>query len=247
MYRKTEGIVLREVQYRDSDKLLTVLTRDFGRITVAARGAKRSGGRLFGACQLLAYSEFTLLERQGRLTVTEATPLELFPELRDDLELLSLASYFAQVAETLAPEDDPFSPVLPLLLNSLFALARLHLEQALVKAAFEFRIVCLSGFEPDLCGCAACGGETPTFFNISQGTLLCADCARESSDGIRMPLSPASLEALRYIAYADPKRLFSFRLSGAALRETGNIAESYLCTRLERGFSTLDFYKSLFI
>ena len=102
MYIKTDGIVLREVAYQDSDKLLTVLTREYGKLTVRARGVRSSRSRSKAACQLLAYSEFTLLERGGRYAVTEATAKEMFPELRNDLELLSLASYFAQAADVLS-------------------------------------------------------------------------------------------------------------------------------------------------
>ena len=110
MYIKTDGIVLREVAYQDSDKLLTVLTREYGKLTVRARGVRSSRSRSKAACQLLAYSEFTLLERGGRYVVTEATAKEMFPELRNDLELLSLASYFAQAADVLSPEGEENPP-----------------------------------------------------------------------------------------------------------------------------------------
>ena len=110
MYIKTDGIILREVAYQDSDKLLTVLTREYGKLTVRARGVRSSRSRSKAACQLLAYSEFTLLERGGRYVVTEATAKEMFPELRNDLELLSLASYFAQAADVLSPEGEENPP-----------------------------------------------------------------------------------------------------------------------------------------
>lgn len=169
MYIKTDGIVLREVAYQDSDKLLTVLTREYGKLTVRARGVRSSRSRSKAACQLLAYSEFTLLERGGRYVVTEATAKEMFPELRNDLELLSLASYFAQAADVLSPEGEENPPFVSLLLNALYALGRLGLPQKLVKAVFELRAMCLSGYEPDLRGCAVCGAPEPDRFNISQG------------------------------------------------------------------------------
>ena len=169
MYIKTDGIVLREVAYQDSDKLLTVLTREYGKLTVRARGVRSSRSRSKAACQLLAYSEFTLLERGGRYVVTEATAKEMFPELRNDLELLSLASYFAQAADVLSPEGEENPPFVSLLLNALYALGRLGLPQKLVKAVFEMRAMCLSGYEPDLRGCAVCGAPEPDRFNISQG------------------------------------------------------------------------------
>lgn len=247
MFVKTDGIVLRETEYKDNDKLLTVLTRELGNITVKALGVKSARSRNKAACQIFAYSEFTLLEYQGRYSVKEAEPKEIFPELRSDLELLSLASYFLQVTQTIAQENDPFPELLSLLLNSLYALSKLSMPQKQVKAVFELRTACISGFQPDLHGCTSCGVLQPEYFNISQGVLQCTACAAKTGEGIRMPLSPAVLEAMRYIIKTSTKRLLSFRLSEASLDELCHITESYLTLRLERGFPALDFYKSLFL
>ncbi len=245
MYIKTNGIVLRETEYKDNDKLLTVLTKDLGKITVKARGAKSSRSRYKASCQLLSFSEMTLLEQLDRYTLTEGNAIELFTELRDDIELLSLATYFVQVCDTIAQEDEEASEILSLLLNCLYALSKLGLPQTLVKAVFELRVMCISGFMPDLRGCFVCGNENADRFNITQGMLQCASCSMGSD--IRMPLSAGTLNAMRYIASCNPKRLFSFTLSDDGLRQLSDISESYLCIRLERGFATLDFYKSLFV
>lgn len=247
MYIKTDGIVLKETEYKDNDKLLTVLTRDLGRITVKARGVKSGKSGSKAACQLLAYSEFTLFEQQGRYTVREAVSKELFPELQKDLELLALASYFAQVALTVAQEDDPVPELLSLLLNALYALTRLRRPQLQVKAVFELRTACISGFLPDLRGCAVCGNPSPDQFNITQGVLQCASCLDTGPESIRMPITPGVLDAMRYIETSEPGKLFSFRLSQESVEQLSHITESYLTMRLERGFSTLDFYKSLFL
>lgn len=247
MYEKTEGIVLRETEYKDADKLLTVLTREHGKITLRARGVKSGRSRSKAACQLLTFSEFTVSEKQGRYTVTEAVAKEMFPELREDIELLYLASYFAQVTDAVAQEEDASPELLSLLLNALYALAKLKKPQMLVKAVFELRLACIAGFLPDLRACAVCGHPNPNRFNVTQGILQCAECRNEATDGIRMPVSEGSLAAMRYIAFADPKRLFSFSLSDGALQELNGLTESYLTMRLERGFFTLDLYKSLFL
>lgn len=247
MFEKTEGIVLRATEYKDTDKLLTVLTRDLGKITIRARGAKSQSSKLKAACQLLTFSEFTLKEYQGRYTISEAVTKEIFPELQRDLELLSLASYFVQVCDMVAQEADPMPDLLSLLLNALYALSKLHKPQNMVKAVFELRTACIAGFSPDLRGCAICGREDPDRFNITQGVLQCSSCRSEDANGIRMPVSPGVLNAMRYICAADPKRLFSFQLSDESYTELNQITESFLTMRLERGFSALDFYKSLFI
>lgn len=247
MYWKTDGVVLRETAYRDADKLLTVLTKDRGRVTLRARGVRSNRSRLKAPCQLLAFSEFTVFENRGFLTVQEAASKELFWELRSDLERLSLSSYFAHVAEVVSQEDSPNPQLLSLLLNCFYALGKLQKPQALVKAAFEVRIACLSGYEPDLSGCAVCGNPAADRFNVSRGVLQCERCRIEEDDGLRMPLGVGTLAALHYLTACDSRRLFSFEIGPDSLRELGDLAETYLTAQLERGFSTLDFYKSLYL
>ena len=96
MHLKTKGLVLREIEYKDYDKILTVLTADFGKMTMKARGVRRKSSPLKAACQLLTYSEFTLFEYRDMATINEAQPIALFSGVRTDLVLLSLGSYFAQ-------------------------------------------------------------------------------------------------------------------------------------------------------
>lgn len=244
MHLNTEGIVLREVEYNDADKLLDVLTKDRGLLTVKARGVRRSSSTLKSACQLLAYSEFTLFEYKDRFTVNEAQPIEQFRELREDIELLALGSYFAQAASVTAQEDAPNPRLLSLLLNALYALARLKKPQQLVKAAFELRLACLAGFAPELTGCSVCGNPEPDRFLLTEGELRCSSCIGDET-GIRLPVTPAVLGAMRYIVWCDAKKLYSFRLEEEALRDLSGLTESYLMTQLEHSFSTLDFYKSL--
>ena len=244
MFIKTEAIVLREVEYNDAGKLLDLLTRDRGLLTVKAKGVRKGNSTIKSACQLLTLSEFTLVEYRGKLSVQEAQPLEQFLPLREDLELLALGSYFAQAAGAVAQEDAPSPEILSLLCNSLYALGSLKKPQALVKAAFELRLACLAGFSPDLSSCSVCGAEAPDRFDLSQGSLSCAGC-RVQDSGIRMPLSTEMLMAMRYIVWCDAKRLFSFRLDAQTLQELSSLTEAYLMTQLEQSFYTLDFYKSL--
>ena len=139
----TQGIVLRETNYKEADKILTVLTRDWGKRTVKARGCRRKNSKLTAASQLLVYSELTLSERGEFTTLTEADPLEQFWSVRQDLETLALASYFAVVAEASAQEGETCPELLSLLLNCLYALDTLKKPRALVKAVFELRLLCL--------------------------------------------------------------------------------------------------------
>lgn len=247
MYLTIRAIVLRVTDYNDRDALLTVLSRDHGKLTIKARGLRRKNSPLIAPCQLLAYGEFTLFEYRGMYTINEAHAIELFRNLRRELTKLSLGTYFAQVTEVISQEDLPNPQLQSLLLNSLYALSQLDLSESLVKAAFEMRAACLAGYTPDLFGCRVCGSQTPDRFDLSAGQLECLGCRTGESDGIRMPVNVAMLQALQYIAGCESGKLFSFSLGEENLEKLSTLTEAYLSTQLERGFSTLDFYKSLLI
>ena len=247
MYLTLQGLVLRVTDYNDRDALLTLLTPNHGKLTVKARGLRRKNSPLIAPCQLLAYGEFTLFENRGYYTINEAHSLELFQNLRRDLVKLSLGTYFAQVAELVCQEDLPNPELLSLVLNCLYALSRLGEPEAKVKAVFELRAACLAGYEPDLSGCQHCGNPNPDRFDVSAGGLECREHRNTMSDGLRMPISPGTLDAMRYIAFCEPRRLFSFQAGESTLEQLAQVTETYLTTQLERGFSTLDFYKSLLL
>ena len=244
MYLTIQAIVLRVTDYNDRDALLTVLSRNHGKLTIKARGLRRKNSPLIAPCQLLAFAEFTLFEYKGQYTINEAHSLELFTALRRDLTKLSLGTYFAQVCDVISMEDLPNPELQSLLLNSLYGLSKLDLQETFVKSVFEMRAACLAGYTPDLFGCHICGSQNPDRFDLSAGQLSCRGCA-SGEHGIRMPVTAGMLEAMRYVCLCDPKRLFSFQIGDQTLEQLSSLTESYLQTQLERGFSALDFYKSL--
>ncbi len=247
MYLTIQALVLRVTDYNDRDALLTVLTANHGKLTLKARGLRRKNSPLIASCQLLSLAEFTIFEYRSMYTINEAHSIELFPGLRRDLQKLSLGTYFAQAAEVLSQEDLPNPELLSLILNCLYALDKLHKPEPMVKAVFELRSASIAGYTPDLFGCHVCGSQEPDRFDLSNGRLECQGCKSLSSAGIRMPISPSVLEAMRYIVYCNDKKLFSFEAGETTLDQLSSVTEGYLTTQLERGFSTLDFYKSLLI
>lgn len=245
MYLTIQALVLRVTAYNDTDALLTVLSNDRGKLTLKARGVRRKNSPLVAPCQLLAFGEFTLFEYKGMYTINEAHSIELFPQLRKDLQKLSLGTYFAQVSEVIAQEDFPNPELLSLVLNCLHVLSNDAAPEPMVKAVFELRAACIAGYLPDLSACHCCGNPYPDRFDILEGHAECYGCKTPGSGGIRLPLSPGTLDAMRFISSCPPKRLFSFSAGEQTMAVLSQITESYLTTQIEKGFSTLDFYKSL--
>ena len=208
MHLTTKGLVIRTVDWRDSDRLLTVLTEDYGKITVSAPGVRRRTSKLGGAGQLFAYCQYSLYEKGGRMTAQDAQVLEQFFRLSEDLDALSLASYLCELLGAEGEEGSPSPGMLRLALNSLYALANHLAPPALVKAAFELRFLAVAGYEPDLRRCAACGAEPEQpQVSLLEGRLHCAPC-RAAFRGVSLPLSRASLQAARYALSCDLKKLF---------------------------------------
>ncbi len=245
-YIVTKGIVLRETETKEADKILTLLTQDRGKIPVIARGVRRKSCKYAACAQPLVYSEWTLYQKGDWYYANEGATIELFNGLRNDLNAMALGFYFAEMAEAVTTEETPAQEILRHLLNGLYALSVLRKSPALVKAAFEMKLMCLAGYEPLADGCAYCGCPEPEqpLFDVVQGVLRCRTCGAEESS-LSMPLCRNALAALRHVIYGDPKRLYSFQLGEDALRRLGNAAEAFTAAQLERGFRTLDFYKSL--
>ena len=247
MHMRTKALVLRAVDYKESDKILTLLTQESGKLTASARGCRKKGSPVAAGVQLLAWSDLVLYEYQGRWTVKEAAVEREFLGLRRDVERLALACYFAEAAEALAVEDVPAPELLSLVLNSLYALDQMPQKPlALVKAAFELRLMCAAGYEPILDGCAVCGRPEPEkpMLDVVHGIVHCAACKQPG--GLSLPLTQGALAALRHILYCPDKKLYSFTLERPALRQLDHAAEALTAAQLERSFRTLDYYKSIF-
>lgn len=244
MQMTTQGLVLREVNYKESDKILTVLTRDLGKTTVSARSSRKKGGGISAAAQMLVWSEMTLYEYRQRWSLKEAVTNREFRGVREDLNKFALACYFAEVIDQLAPEQLPVPELLSLILNALYALESLERPLPLIKSAFELRAMCLSGFEPMLHCCAVCGNQsTDPVFHLREGVLHCKTCT--VSIGDTLELCSDSLPAMRHIVQAPSKRLYSFRLGEEAQQRLSRACEGFLLTQMDRHFHTLDFYKQI--
>lgn len=264
---RVRGLVVREVLLGETDKLLSVMTAEYGRIPIMAKGARSIKSHFITSAQLMCYSELTFYEREGRRWLREASPIEVFYPIRLDIEGFALAQYFFSICCELFPDGnaDGAADMLRLLLNSLYAIMTDLRPQPLIKAAFEFKAMALSGFAPDLDGCAECGAVDSPYMllDLAGGTLRCEKCVERAiredinqslisrteeerrGAAASFSLSPELLGLLRFIAAAPIKRFLSFEAEGAVAAQLGAVCENYLCNQLERGFETLDFWHSL--
>ena len=219
MQINTDGLIIREQSIGESDRLVTVLTREQGILRAFVRGAKAMKSRSASSTQLLCYSRLSIYEGREKYIIDEAEPIEVFFSLRTDFEKLSLAQYF---------------------------LGKGKLPAAQIKAIVEMRMLSLAGFMPDLVCCAQCGAyeADQMYFMVKQGILYCGSCYPQFAPG-GVLMNRGVTTALRHTIYADFNKVFSFTLPAKDLEALAKASERYLLNTVERGFATLDFYKQI--
>lgn len=241
-----KGLVIRQTDFGEADRFLTVLTAELGKIEVLCRGIRRKKGRLANAVGMFCYSEFTLFSGR-RYTLSDAEIDTQFWGITGSIEQYALCCYFAELAGMAAESDDGVEELLPLFLRALYALDRQKRPVQVVKAAFELRLASGLGYTPDLTGCAVCGQTAcgTWSFLLENGALVCADC-RTRVGGTYFDVSQGVLDAMRYIVSCEGKKLFAFAVNAQTAAQLGAICERYLLYHLDVHCTTLDFYHSLF-
>lgn len=241
----TPGLVLREVKVGESDRILTILTHEHGVLSCTAKGSLRLKSKLFSACGLFCYSEFTLFSGRSLYMVDDAQVKHVFHGLAGRLDAMALAMYMAEIALQLAPSGQEGDTLLRLLLNSLYLLSEKNAPPRKVKAVFELRAMSEAGYMPNIVNCRDCGKYDggPFCFDLAGGSLLCGDCA--AKQGLAPNLDEAALLALRHILLVEDKKVFSFQIPPHSLALLGAVAEQYACRQLDKPPKTLDFLQTV--
>lgn len=243
---ETDGIVTREIKYGDSSRILTVITAELGKISVLAGGARSNKSGLLSATQLFSHASFTLFKGREKslYKINSGEVITSFSSIRESLDKMAYASYFCDAANCVVQENAPDAEQLSLLLNAMFMLSTDKLPNNQVKAVFEFRTLAVQGLLPDLSVCSECGESgNSVFLDFKGGCAYCGECG-ENKDGL-IKAGSAVLSAVSYIASAEAKKIFSFRLPKASLDYLSSLGEYCLEQGLEKHFKTLDYLKKV--
>jgi DNA repair protein RecO (recombination protein O) len=249
-----KGLVLRSADYRESSRMLTVLTDKKGKISVSAKGATRKNSRTAAASQLFAFSEMTVSESRDRYYLNEASTIELFDGLKADISSFALGAYFLELLDTVCQEEVEEPEALSLCLNALWLLSEGKKSRSLIKSVFELRLMCILGYMPceELlseralcpgCGCDLSDIKSPVI-DLEGGDICCPACAPKLAVKPKT-LCQASLSAIRHIIGSEADRVFSFTLTDEAAKRLSAVCEGYVKQQLERSFPTLDYYKKV--
>ena len=256
MTTEVRGLIIRTVDIKESDRLVTIFTEEHGAVTAMARGARSLKSRKLAATLQFCYGRYVLYGQGDKFIIKEAELIENFFDIRQSIEGLALANYIAEVLSDVAVEEAE-QDLLRLALNSLYAISKGLYSPEKIKAVFEIRAVSILGFMPSVLNCHLCDEKSGDFFfDIMGGIIECRSCheKREKSRAqhadphethILCILSEGAKIALGYAIYSPLERIFSFNISSEDMRLFSKAAEEYILNQMGHSYRSLDFYKSV--
>jgi len=232
-YGKLRGIVVRTVEYLESDRLLTVLTFEEGAVTIKAKGVRKKGAKLAFAAGQFFCGDFEIVSSRGRYVLIGASALHDYSDLASDIEKYYYACHFIDIASSVIMENHPDEEMLRFLLNSLHIMAKGKCSLVLLGAIFEFRTASLTGFAPVTDECAACGENTEkNIFSIASGGYICCGPGIETDTFVR--------NAIRHIVESDMKELFSLEMPEESAKELKSLSGEYIENIFDKKFMKLN-------
>ena len=191
------ALVLRRADYRDYDRMVTLLTAEQGKLDAVARGCRRPKSELMNAAEPFVCGQYQLYFSRERYSVNQCKVTDGFLPLRMDMDKLIIASAWMRILEKSAPEGMECRELFDLTLNALTFLTYSELPAELIDAMFKLKLTRVCGFSPRADACAVCGigaGETVLRFDAMRGGCVCDKCAPHAkplSEGARRILLKA--------------------------------------------------------
>ena len=232
------GMVLSAMPIGDYDKRLVVLTKERGKITVFARGARRPNSSLLASTNPFAFGEFELFEGKTAYNACKISVKNYFRELTEDIEMAYYGFYFLELADYYAVENVEAKDMCNLLYASLRALTKPVFPNRLVRRIYELRMLVLAGEYPHLFSCVSCGAkEGLNTFHVKRGGMLCSACGALHG-GIQVDAS--TLYTMQYIVSSPPERLYSFQVTEEVLTSLERVMNEYMDRYIDLDFHSLE-------
>lgn len=232
---KINGIVLSENNVGDFDKMLTVLTPNYGKISCVAKGARRPKSALLAGTQMFCFGEYLAFKGTETFHINSVEPIEVFYNIRTDLDKLKYAVHINKIVQDVTEENQNCYKTLQLMLNTLYVISETNKELDLILAIFKMRLLCILGFTPNVQNCKNCNEkEKIEGFSIKDNGLKCVACAKQDTSCIQ--ISQSAVNAIKFTVTAPPKKLYAFNIKDAALEEFKLVSKIYFNEKLEKEY-----------
>ena len=232
---KTKGIIIAEKVLSDFDKMLTILTPNLGKIECVAKGSRRPKSLLMAGTQFLCFGEYILYKGSDNYSMNSCETIELFYNIRTDLDKLKYAVYATKIINDVTTENQNNYKVLQLYLNTLYVISNTDKDLDFVISIFRLRLLSIIGYRPEIEKCKTCQTkENITKFSIIDNGFKCEACGKQDKGAIN--INETTKDAIRYIILVESKKIFSFQIPKESIEELKIISKVYLEEKLEKKY-----------
>lgn len=238
------GMVLSAMPIGDYDKRLVILTKERGKISVFAKGARRQNSPFMAGSRPFSFGKFTLYEGRNSYGLTNVAITNYFTELSSDFENAYYGFYFLELADYFGREGIEAAETLNLLYASFLALKKHNIKNILIRYIYELKTLVINGEYPSLFSCLYCGSkENLLWFDESKNGIYCTNCKEYSKYPVK--LENSTLYALQFIISKPIKELFTFTVSDAVLKQIKEFAEYYMRQYVQKEFKSLEILENM--
>ena len=238
---KVKGIVLSENNMGDYDKMLTILTPNFGKISCVAKGARRPKSALLAGTQLFCFGEYLVYQGTSTYHINSCETIEMFYKIRTDLDKLKYAIHLNKIVLDVTDENQNCYNILQLYLNALYMIAETDKDKDFTISIFKLRLLSLLGFTPRVMACVNCKEkEQLNYFSIRDNGVKCEACSRQDKSSIFV--SQSTMNAIKYTISAPAKKVFAFNLKNESLEEFKLITKIYFNEKLEKEYKVEEIF-----
>ena len=238
------GMVLSTMPVGEYDRRVVILTKEQGRISAFARGARRPNSPLVGALNPFSFGESTVYAGRSSYTVQAASISNYFEGLREDIIGAYYGFYFLEFADYYTKEANDESEMLKLLYQTLRALLNPHIPDRLVRCIFELKALTVNGQAPQVFQCVVCGDkERHSVFSAVKGGLVCGECRGDVIDG--MLLDNSTLYSMQYIESSSIGKLYTFTVTDKVLAELEKVMGRLMEVYVGKKFKSLEILETL--
>jgi DNA repair protein RecO (recombination protein O) len=237
-----DAIILRTKNYNEADKILTLFSKEEGKLDALAKGVRKIKSKNKGAVQLFSLSKIMLHEGKGMHTVTQCQLLNSFKVLNEDLDKMAYAHYVCELIYLMAPYKDANEALFFLLLNTFTALE--ILDEKLVTRYFELQLLTLMGMSPQLKQCVICSGNMSPVkarFSVDKGGLVCPICSSVNA----LPISGETVAVMQKFQNIELKQLQRVKISARCAIELEHVLKQYIENYLGMSVKALQFINNL--
>ncbi|GKX31034.1 DNA repair protein RecO [Vallitalea longa] len=242
---KTKGIVVNEMAIGENDKRLVIITKEKGKITAFARGARKTNSRFLAGSQLFSYGEYILVKgKSSSYNIKQIQLIESFHAIRTDIESLAYGLYVLEFVSYITEENVPNIHIMRLMLKTLQVLISNIINYDLVMRIFELKAMSYIGYTPNVVNCVICGNQYDEYwFSITQGGIICKICSNQQKSV--MKISNNTIYTMRYILSISIDKLYSFNVNEGIKYELTMIMKKFIEYHLNHKFKSLDFLLEL--